>query len=101
MRSVSIVPESVTRFICRTSSSKGTSNKNFIGKAMFLCALGRPRFNGEGSVMFAHKIGIWPFTKKIPTKRKSARYFWYFTKPMDLVTRKHSHGLMASLLTRC
>lgn len=48
-------------------------HKKFIGKIMFLSAVGRPRFNAEtGECTFNGKIGIWPFVKEVPAERRSA-----------------------------
>ena len=46
-------------------------SKNFITKIMFLAATARPRFEGEGKVLFDGKIGIFPFVTKEPAKRSS------------------------------
>jgi hypothetical protein len=41
-------------------------NKNSIDKMMFLAAVARPRYNEEGICTFDGKIGLWPFTRKVP-----------------------------------
>ncbi|XP_057811571.1 uncharacterized protein LOC131025799 [Salvia miltiorrhiza] len=46
-------------------------SKKFIKKVMFLCAVCRPLFNEDGSVLFDGKIGIFPFTEMVPAKRTS------------------------------
>ena len=46
-------------------------SKSFITKVMFLVAVARPRFDGEGNVTFSGKIGIYPFVTKEPAKRSS------------------------------
>ncbi|KAJ0247163.1 hypothetical protein HA466_0166060 [Hirschfeldia incana] len=46
-------------------------SKNFIGKVMFLAAMARPRFDGEGNEFFSGKIGIFPFAKMQPARRRS------------------------------
>ncbi|XP_057784891.1 uncharacterized protein LOC131002405 [Salvia miltiorrhiza] len=46
-------------------------SKKFIKKIMFLCAVCRPLFDEDGSVLFDGKIGIFPFTEMVPAKRKS------------------------------
>ena len=46
-------------------------SKNFITKIMFLAATARPRFEGEGKVLFDGKIGIFPFVTKEPAKGSS------------------------------
>ncbi|KAE8771312.1 hypothetical protein D1007_56834 [Hordeum vulgare] len=40
-------------------------------KVMFLAAVARPRFDGNGTMTFDGKLGIWPFTYQEPAKRKS------------------------------
>lgn len=46
-------------------------SKNFVLKVMFLAAVARPRFDGQGNVTFSGKIGIYPFVTKEPAKRSS------------------------------
>ncbi|XP_057787677.1 uncharacterized protein LOC131004935 [Salvia miltiorrhiza] len=46
-------------------------SKKFIKKVMFLCAVSRPLFDEDVSVLFDGKIGIFPFTEMVPAKRKS------------------------------
>lgn len=41
-------------------------NKNAIDKVMFLAAVAKPRYNEEGICTFDGKIGICPFTRKVP-----------------------------------
>lgn len=35
---------------------------------MFLCAVARPRFNANESVVFDEKIGFWPFVELVPAQ---------------------------------
>lgn len=46
-------------------------SKNFIPKVMFMCAVSRPVFGSDGSVLFDGKLGIWPFTEEVTAKRDS------------------------------
>ncbi|XP_057782201.1 uncharacterized protein LOC131000348 [Salvia miltiorrhiza] len=46
-------------------------SKKFITKVMFICAVCRPIFAPDGSVLFDGKIGIFPFTEMVPAQRKS------------------------------
>ncbi|XP_019097494.1 PREDICTED: uncharacterized protein LOC109131248 [Camelina sativa] len=46
-------------------------SKNYIGKVMFLAAMARPRFDGEGNEVFSGKIGVFPFVTMQPAKRRS------------------------------
>ncbi|KAH6834306.1 hypothetical protein C2S53_004669 [Perilla frutescens var. hirtella] len=46
------------------------SNK-FIAKIMFMCAVCRPLFATDGTVLFDGKIGVFPFTHKVPAQRSS------------------------------
>ena len=48
-----------------------TQSKKYIGKIMFLCALGRPRYNPATCSLFNGKIGIWPFVKMEAAVRSS------------------------------
>lgn len=50
---------------------RSCQSKNYIGKVMFLAAMARPRFDGEGNEIFSGKIGIFPFAKMQPAKRGS------------------------------
>uniref|UniRef100_A0A8I6X5T8 Transposase n=2 Tax=Hordeum vulgare subsp. vulgare TaxID=112509 RepID=A0A8I6X5T8_HORVV len=50
---------------------RSTQSKNFIEKVMFLAAVARPRFDGNGTMTFDGKLGIWPFTYQEPAKRKN------------------------------
>ncbi|XP_057803388.1 uncharacterized protein LOC131018692 [Salvia miltiorrhiza] len=46
-------------------------SKKFITKVMFLCAVCRPIFGEDGSVLFDGKIGIFPLTEMVPAQRSS------------------------------
>lgn len=46
-------------------------SKNFIEKVMFLAVVTRPRYEANGNCTFDGKIGIFPFVKVEPAKRKS------------------------------
>ncbi|KAH7835594.1 hypothetical protein Vadar_027734 [Vaccinium darrowii] len=46
-------------------------SKRFITKVMFLAAVARPRFDANHNEIFSGKIGIFPFTCKVPAKRNS------------------------------
>lgn len=50
---------------------RSCQSKNYIGKVMFLAAMARPRFDGEGNEIFSGKIGIFPFAKMQPAQRGS------------------------------
>ncbi|XP_057809009.1 uncharacterized protein LOC131023483 [Salvia miltiorrhiza] len=54
-----------------TDPHRTCKSKKFIKKVMFSCAVGRPLFNEDGSVLFDGKIGIFPFTEMVPAKRTS------------------------------
>ena len=49
---------------------RSIQSKSRIGKVMFLCAVARPRRDANG-VTFDGKIGIWPFIKLTPARKKS------------------------------
>lgn len=46
-------------------------SKNFISKVMFLAAMARPRYDGEGNETFSGKIGIFPFVTMQKAQRRS------------------------------
>lgn len=46
-------------------------SKRFITKAMFLCALARPRINTITGEMWDGKLEIWPFVKQVAAARSS------------------------------
>ncbi|XP_057773761.1 uncharacterized protein LOC130993059 [Salvia miltiorrhiza] len=54
-----------------TDPHRTCKSKKFIKKVMFSCAVSRPLFNEDGSVLFDGKIGIFPFTEMVPAKRTS------------------------------
>ncbi|XP_057775076.1 uncharacterized protein LOC130994057 [Salvia miltiorrhiza] len=50
---------------------RSCKSKKFIKKVMFVCAVCRPIFGDDGSVLFDGKIGIFPLTEMVPAKRSS------------------------------
>ncbi|XP_057779553.1 uncharacterized protein LOC130998136 [Salvia miltiorrhiza] len=54
-----------------TEPHRTCKSKKFITKVMFMCAMCRPIFDTDGSVLFDGKIGIFPFTEMVPAKRSS------------------------------
>lgn len=46
-------------------------SKNYISKVMFLAAMARPRYDGEGNETFSGKIGIFPFVTLQKAQRRS------------------------------
>ncbi|XP_074293660.1 uncharacterized protein LOC141620774 [Silene latifolia] len=46
-------------------------SKSFITKVMFMAAVSRPIYDGDGNLLFDGKIGIFPFTFQDPAKRRS------------------------------
>lgn len=46
-------------------------SKKFITKVMFLCAVARPHYANDGTLLFDGKIGIFPFTEEVPALRNS------------------------------
>jgi hypothetical protein len=40
-------------------------NKNFIGKVIFLSAVGRPIYDDAGNCIFYGKLGVWPFVRQV------------------------------------
>lgn len=51
--------------LCQCQSS------HYIGKVMFLVAMGRPKFDNEGNEIFSGKVGVWPFVTREPALRIS------------------------------
>ncbi|KAL6542781.1 hypothetical protein OROHE_010301 [Orobanche hederae] len=52
---------------------RSCQSKKFITKVMFLCAVSRPMYNTDGSLIFDGKIGMFPFTYLETAKRNSKR----------------------------
>ncbi|XP_056688897.1 uncharacterized protein [Spinacia oleracea] len=50
---------------------RSCKSKRFITKVMFLCAVARPRFNANKECIFDGKIGMFPFVRWVPAKRRS------------------------------
>ncbi len=46
-------------------------NRKHLIKAMFLCAIARPRYHAAGECIFDGKIGIWPFVETRIARRSS------------------------------
>ena len=69
---------------------RSCKNKQFISKIMFMCAVARPLFGGNGEVLFDGKIGIFPFIERVPAKRnsKNRRAGTIETKPIDSITKQ-------------
>lgn len=65
-------------------------SKKFIPKVMFMCAVCRPVFSANGSVIFDGKIGMWPFTDEITAKRdsKKRKKGTVETKPIESITKQ-------------
>ncbi|KAH6837634.1 hypothetical protein C2S53_014182 [Perilla frutescens var. hirtella] len=50
---------------------RSCKSKKFIEKIMFMYAVCRPMFATDGTLLFDGKIGIFPFTHKVPAQRTS------------------------------
>ncbi|XP_074277077.1 uncharacterized protein LOC141600731 [Silene latifolia] len=50
---------------------RSCKSKSFITKVMFMSAVSRPIYDGNGTLLFDGKIGIFPFTFMDPAKRNS------------------------------
>ncbi|XP_074267443.1 uncharacterized protein LOC141590785 [Silene latifolia] len=68
---------------------RSVQSKTFIGKIMFMCAVGRPQFDANNNVIFDGKIGIWPFVYLEPAKRNSKNRVagTMETKPIESITK--------------
>ncbi|CAA0824878.1 Unknown protein [Striga hermonthica] len=64
---------------------RSCQSKNNIEKVMFLAATTRPRFDGEGRVVFSGKVGYWAFVTEQPAPRNS-RNMRAGTMEMKVVT---------------
>ena len=75
-----------------------TKSKNFIDKVMFLAAIERPRYDGDGNVTFSGKIGLFPFTSVEPAKKRSVKRpaGTLVTKAMTSVTRETSREYLVN-----
>ena len=64
-------------------------SKKFICKVMFMCAVCRPMYNPDGSLLFDGKIGIFPFTQQVPAQRNSKNRpaGTMQTKPLESITQ--------------
>ncbi|XP_074300824.1 uncharacterized protein LOC141632149 [Silene latifolia] len=56
-------------------------SKSFITKVMFMAAVSRPIYDGDGNLLFDGKIGIFPFTFQDPAKRNSKNETAELLKP--------------------
>ncbi|XP_074314843.1 uncharacterized protein LOC141651013 [Silene latifolia] len=69
---------------------RSVQSKTFIGKIMFMCAVGRPQYDENNDVIFDGKIGIWPFVYLEPAKRNSKNRVagTMETKPIESITKQ-------------
>ncbi|XP_074314690.1 uncharacterized protein LOC141649922 [Silene latifolia] len=69
---------------------RSVQSKTFIGKIMFMCAVGRPQYSENNDVIFDGKIGIWPFVYLEPAKRNSKNRVvgTMETKPIESITKQ-------------
>ncbi|KAH6793329.1 hypothetical protein C2S52_003806 [Perilla frutescens var. hirtella] len=69
---------------------RSCKSKKFISKIMFMCAVSRPLLAVDGSVLFDGKIGVFPFTHKVPAKRasKNRSRGTLETKPIESITQE-------------
>ncbi|XP_021867467.1 uncharacterized protein [Spinacia oleracea] len=68
---------------------RAVKSKNFIPKIMFMGAVARPRWDREGNCTFDGKLGLFPFTMEVPTKRSSCnrQRGTMETKPINKVNK--------------
>ncbi|KAH6759862.1 hypothetical protein C2S51_016811 [Perilla frutescens var. frutescens] len=69
---------------------RSCKSKKFISKIMFMCAVSRPLLAVDGSVLFDGKIGVFPFTHKVPAKieSKNRSRGTLETKPIESITQE-------------
>ncbi|KAL6530492.1 hypothetical protein OROMI_028381 [Orobanche minor] len=69
---------------------RSCKSKKFITKVMFLCAVSRPIYNLDGTLIFDGKIGIFPLTHKVAAKRSSKNRTagTMETKAIDSITKE-------------
>ncbi|XP_028789840.1 uncharacterized protein LOC114745810 [Neltuma alba] len=75
-------------------------NKNYIGKVMFLLALARPRFDGDGNETFSGKIGVFPLVTYEPTKRMSVNRDagTLVAKPISLINKEVCRNFLCNMM---
>ncbi|KAH6800736.1 hypothetical protein C2S52_001200 [Perilla frutescens var. hirtella] len=69
---------------------RSCKSKKFISKIMFMCAVSRPLLAADGSALFDGKIGVFPFTHKVPAKMasKNRSRGTLETKPIESITQE-------------
>ncbi|GER32738.1 mariner transposase [Striga asiatica] len=78
---------------------RSCQSKNNIAKVMFLAATARPRFDGEGRVVFSSKVGYWAFVTEQPTQRNS-RNIQAGTMEMKAITSGKRENVKAFLIEK-
>jgi hypothetical protein len=70
-------------------------NKNAIDKLMFLGAVGKPKTDAEGNIIFNREIGIWPFVRKVSHHIyfQAMLFFIFLTVQLFLCTRNQHKGV--------
>ncbi|CAA0807020.1 Unknown protein [Striga hermonthica] len=78
---------------------RSCQSKNNIAKVMFLAATARPRFDGEGRVVFSGKVGCWAFVTEQPAQRNS-RNRQAGTMEMKAITSVKRENVKAFLIEK-
>ncbi|CAA0806006.1 Unknown protein [Striga hermonthica] len=78
---------------------RSCQSKNNIEKVMFLAATTRPRFDGEGRVVFSGKVGCWAFVTEQPAQR-SSRNRQAGTMEMKAITSVRRENVKAVLIEK-
>lgn len=89
-----------------TAPHRTCTNKRFLTKVMFECAVGRPHYAADGTCIWDGKIGMFAFTKLEPAKRnsKNRQRGTMEVKPIESVTRDVIRDCLVnqvSVLTLC
>lgn len=68
-----------------------------------MCVVTRPLISENGEVLFDGKIGIFPFTKQVPAKRKSKNRSagTMETKPIESITKAVTKEFLINKVILC
>ncbi|XP_074288120.1 uncharacterized protein LOC141613282 [Silene latifolia] len=79
---------------------RSVQSKSYIGKIMFMGAVGRPKFSNNNECVFDGNIGIWPFVSLEPAQRNSKNRVagTMETKPIDSITKQVVKNMMLGVV---
>ncbi|KAH6778522.1 hypothetical protein C2S51_009834 [Perilla frutescens var. frutescens] len=69
---------------------RSCKSKKFITQIIFMCVVCRPLFAADGTILYDGKIGVFPFTHKVPAPRssKNRRKGTLETKAIESITKE-------------